>query len=58
MSRSVNQIQNIFFTLVCVLHLDGMTLNGNPSLFLQIHIIEHLSSGHLYRIGKFKQTVG
>ncbi len=56
-SRSINQIQNIFLTFVHVLHLDGMALDGNPSLFLQIHIIKHLALGYLYRIGKLKQTV-
>ena len=55
--RSINQIQNILFTLVRILHLNGMALNGDTSLFFQIHIIQHLSSGHLYGVGIFKQTV-
>jgi hypothetical protein len=35
-----------------------MTLDGNASFFLQIHIIQHLSLCNLDRLGIFQQAVG
>ena len=42
MSRSVNQIKSIFLAILHVIHLDSMALDGDTSLALQVHIIEHL----------------
>ena len=58
MSRGINQIEYIFLAFVHVFHLDGVALDGNAALALQIHIVEHLPFGHLNRIGKFQQAVG
>ena len=35
-----------------------MALDGDAALFFEIHIIEHLTLGHLDGIGELKQTVG
>ena len=63
-SRSVDQVQDIFLaleflfvTMICMLHLDGMTLDGNASLLLQVHIIKHLSLRYLDCVGFFQQSV-
>ena len=57
MSRCVNQIEYIFFTIVHILHLDGVTLDGNASFTLQIHVIEHLTLGDLDGLREFQHTV-
>ena len=41
-TRSVDKVQDILFTLVVVLHLDGVALDGNAALAFKIHIIKHL----------------
>ena len=58
MSRSVNQVKGILFTLVVVLHLDGMALDRNTSLLFQVHIVKHLPFGYLDGFCKLQQTVG
>ena len=50
--RSVNQVKDILFTFVVVLHLDSVALDGDTSLLLQIHIIKHLPVSHLNSVGK------
>ena len=35
-----------------------MALDGNSSFLLQIHVIKHLSFGHLDGLGKLQQTIG
>ena len=57
-SRGINEVQNIFFTLVHILHLDGVALNRNAALALQIHVVQHLSLRHLDGLGELQQTVG
>ena len=57
MSRRVNQVQDIFLTLVHIFHLNSMALNSNPSFLLQIHVVQHLAFRHLNGIGKFQQSV-
>ena len=42
MSRSIDQVQKMLFTLILMLHLDGVTFNGDPPFTLQFHIIQHL----------------
>ena len=55
--RSVNQVKDILFTFVVVLHLDSVALDGDTSLLLQIHIIKHLPVSHLNSVGKLQQAV-
>ena len=57
-SRSVNQVQDVFLPLVGIFHLYGMALDGDASLLLQVHIVEHLSLSHLDGFRIFEQTVG
>ena len=56
-SRSVNQVQYVFLSLVSVFHLDSVTLNRNTTFTLQVHIVEHLSLGHLYSLSVLQQSV-
>ena len=65
MPRSVDQVQYIptllhplVATGIVIFHLNSMTLDGNASFFLQIHIIQHLSLCNLDRLGIFQQAVG
>ena len=57
MSRSINEIQHVFLPIFLVLHLDGMALDGDASLFLQVHIVEHLPFGDLDGVGVFQQSI-
>ena len=60
MARSVNEIQHIGFTLVGVLHLYSVALDGDALFPLQIHIVQHLIF-HLsctQCLGKFNEPVG
>ena len=34
-----------------------MALDGDATLFLQIHVVEHLSLGNLNRVGVLQQAV-
>ena len=45
MSRRVNQIQNVFFSIQYVFHLNGMAFNGNAPFTLQVHAVEYLLLG-------------
>ena len=38
----INQIEYVVLTIELVVHLDGVALNGDPALALEIHIIEYL----------------
>ena len=60
MSGSINQIQNIFFTIMEIFHLNCMTLNCNTSLPFKVHIIKHLCLifPFGYCIGLLQQPVG
>ena len=58
MSWGVNEVQYIFLTILHIFHLDGVTLNRDATLTLQIHIIQHLSFRHLDSLGELQQTVG
>ena len=42
MARGINKIKNIIGSLMNILHLDCMTLNGDSPLSFQIHIIQNL----------------
>ena len=41
-----------------VFHLNRMAFDGNTTLTLQIHIVEHLSLRYLNGIGELKHTIG
>ena len=58
MSRSINQIQYVFLTLVHIFHLDSMALNRYATFTFQIHVVKHLALRHLNGLGIFQQTVG
>ena len=57
MSRGINEVQDIFLALVHILHLNGMTLDGDATFALQVHIIEHLTFSHLNGLGKLQHSV-
>ena len=57
MSWSIDQIQDILLALIHILHLDGMTLDGDATLSLQIHVVQHLTLRHLNSLGELQQTV-
>ena len=58
MSRSVNQVQDILLAIKRILHLNGVTLDGDAALLFQIHIVEHLAFGYLNGIRALQQSVG
>ena len=41
-SWGINQIEYVVLAIELVVHLDGVALNGDPALALEIHIIEYL----------------
>lgn len=59
MTRSVDQIEDILLSLVGVLHLDGVALDGDSLLLLKIHVIEdlgrHVPAGEC--LGQFDKPV-
>ena len=57
MSRGVNQVEDVFFALVHIFHLNGMAFDGDTSFLFQIHVVQHLSFGYLDGVGKFQQAV-
>ena len=57
MPRGVDEIENLFLSLMRIFHLDGMTLDGDATFFFQIHIIEHLSARHLDSFGVFQEAI-
>ena len=56
-SRSVDEIEYIVFTVMLVLHLYSMALDGDAALSFQIHVVKHLVFGDLNRIGVFQHTI-
>ena len=56
-SRSIDEIEYIVFTVVLVLHLYGMALDGDATLSFQIHVVKHLVLGDFNRIGVFQHTI-
>ena len=60
MARSVDEVQFVLLPLVIVQHLDGVALDGDALLALEIHIVEHLIL-HLAcgeSAGEFQKAVG
>ena len=58
MSRSIDEVQQVFLAFIGIFHLDGMALDGNATLALQFHIIQHLSLRHLDGLGILQEAVG
>ena len=60
MSRSVNQVERKAFSIFHIVHLNGMALDGDAALALQVHVVEHLGLHVLARhgIGVLEQSVG
>ena len=60
MSGCVNQVENVFLPFVQVFHLDGVALDGDAALTLQIHVVENLvlKVAVVNRLGVLQQTVG
>ncbi len=58
MTRSINQVKNECLTIAMIFHLYGMTLDGDATLALKVHIVEHLVFGNGNGFGIFQQTVG
>ena len=56
----INQVERVRFPVVGVLHLDGMALDSDATLTLQVHVVEqlglHVALGHGAR--EFKKPVG
>ena len=42
MARRVNQIETIFYSVLDMFHLDGVTFYRDPAFFLKFHIIKYL----------------
>ena len=60
MPRSINEIQHIRLAVQFVIHLDGMALDCDSALALEIHVVKHLCLEILFRhrFGEFQKTVG
>jgi len=57
--RRVYQVQRVGLSVVMAIgHLDGVALDGNAALTFQVHVVQHLSFGHLYGLRTFQQSVG
>ena len=56
-SRSVNEVEDILLSVQFILHLYGVALDGDATFALQVHVVQHLSFGHLYGVGIFQQAV-
>jgi hypothetical protein len=57
MSRGIYQIEDIFLTFIIIFHLDGVTLDGDASFTLQVHVIKHLSLSDLDGLRELQHTV-
>ena len=54
MSRSINKVQDIFFSVMSIFHLYGMTLDGYTSFAFEVHVVQHLPFSHLNSICKLQ----
>ena len=57
-SWGINQIEYVVLTIELVVHLDGVTFDGDSSFFFEVHIVEHLSGRHFDGLSAFEQSVG
>ena len=58
MARSVDEVELVGAALVGIVHLYGVALDGYATLTFKVHVVEHLSLGHLNGVGVFQETVG
>ncbi len=60
MSRSVNEVQCVVFSIKSIIHLNGMAFDGNAALALQVHVIKNLVLHFLGANGlcELEQSVG
>ncbi len=60
MSRSVDKIERVVFSVKKIVHLYGVALDSDATLTLEIHVIEHLCLKVFfgYGMGIFQQAVG
>lgn len=60
MARRVNQVQDVVFAPAGIVHLDGMTFDGDAAFPFQFHVVQHLCLQvfSLHRLCIFEQTVG
>ena len=58
MSWGVNEVERIVLAVLQVVHLDGVALDGDATLALQIHVVEHLIFSHSDSLGVFEESVG
>ena len=42
MTRSVDEVEGIILTIVLIIHLDRVALDGDTFLLLKVHRIQHL----------------
>jgi hypothetical protein len=56
----VDQVQDVLLTIELVVHLDGLALDGDAALALQVHVVQvlrlHVAVGN--GAGDLQQTVG
>ncbi len=59
-SRRVDQVEGIFFTLIFIIHLYGVALDRDTPFAFEVHIVEHLRLKvfPLYGFGELQQAVG
>lgn len=60
MSRSVDKIERVVFSVKKIVHLYGVALDSDATLTLEIHVVEHLCLKVFfgYGMGIFQQAVG
>ena len=60
MAGSIDEVEGIFLSLVVIFHLDGVALDGDATLALEVHVVEHLIDEFLVveRMGEFQKPIG
>ena len=53
MARSIYEVQRV----LTIVHLDGVALDGDAALLLEIHVVEHLALRHLERTRHLEHAV-
>jgi len=59
MPGSIDEIEYVILPFIFILHLNGMTFNGNPPFALKIHIVQKLILlfAVSYGMGEFEKAV-
>ena len=60
MTGGVDQVENVLLSLIGVLHLNSVALDGDSSFPFQVHVIQELILFFSFRnrAGEVQQTVG